>query len=365
SDVLNFGRGVHSLRLGGTLTRLQDNVNLMGLGSFVQFLSWPDFLLGLSAGDNGSRFSNVFASFDDFGLTTREFRVWEAAAFVQDDYRIRKALSLNIGLRYERLGQFGDRQGRNASFDIGKADPNPPPGGSMAGYVVASNFRGVPPPGVLRADNTFGNDGEGQNTISPRMGFAWQILPNSGRFVLRGGYSIYYSRPTGQAFYQNMLGAPFSVFRLNAGGTNANATFQAPFPQPFPPPNSFPLFPAYSPTTATTIYSISPDFRPAMIQQYSLNVQAEPHGGWLLEIGYVGTRGTHLVRQRSFNQALSASMSRPIRGVTANTVSNMPLRVPILGVPPDSLVEMESEGTSWYNGLEISLAKRLSHDLQF
>src|SRR5262249_12027843 len=115
----------------------------------------------------------------------------------------------------------------------------------------------------------------------------------------------------------------------------------------------------------TTIYSISPDFRPAMIQQYSLNVQAEPHGGWLLEIGYVGTRGTHLVRQRSFNQALSASMSRPIRGVTANTVSNMPLRVPILGVPPDSLVEMESEGTSWYNGLEISLAKRLSHDLQF
>ena len=102
-----------------------------------------------------------------------------------------------------------------------------------------------------------------------------------------------------------------------------------------------------------------------MIQQYSLNVQAELHEGWLLEIGYVGTRGTHLVRQRSLNQALTASANNPIRGVTTNTVANIPLRVPILGVPPDSLVEMESEGSSWYNGLEASLTKRLSHGLQF
>jgi hypothetical protein len=97
---------------------------------------------------------------------------------------------------------------------------------------------------------------------------------------------------------------------------------------------------------------------------HSLNVQAEPHEGWLLEIGYVGTRGTHLVRQRSLNQALSASANSPIRGVTTNSVVNIPLRVPILGVPPDSLVEMESEGSSWYNGLEASLTKPLGHGLQ-
>ena len=155
----------------------------------------------------------------------------------------RKSLTLNIGLRYERLGQFGDKLGRNSSFDISKADPNPPPGGSVAGYIVASNFPGVLPPGVLRASNTFGNDGEGQNTIAPRIGFAWQILPRSSRLVLRGGYGMYYSRPTGQAFYQNVFGAPFSVFRLNAGTANADATFQAPFPQPFPTPESFPFVP--------------------------------------------------------------------------------------------------------------------------
>jgi len=183
--------------------------------------------------------------------------------------------------------------------------------------------------------------------------------------VLRGAYGTYYSRPTGQAFYQNILGAPFSVFRLNSGEANANATFQAPFPQPFPTPESFPQFPAYSPTTSTTIYSIAPGFRPALVQQFSMNVQAEVHNGWLLEVGYVGNRGTHLVRQRSLNQALSASEQNPIRGVTSNTLANIPSRVPVIGVPPDSLQLMESEGSSWYNALEASLTRRLMHGLQF
>ena len=209
------------------------------------------------------------------------------------------------------------------------------------------------------------NNGEGQNTFAPRVGFAWQLLPSTSRLLLKGGYGVYFSRPTGQAFYQNLLGAPFSIFRLNAGKANANATFQSPFPRPFPTPDSFPVFPVYSPTTTTTIYSIAPGFRPAIIQQYSLSVQCEIRKDWLLEVAYVGTRGEHLMRQRSLNQALSASVDNPIRGAFENTVANIPLRVPVLGVPPDSLLEMESEGSSWYNGLEASLTKRLSHGLQF
>jgi hypothetical protein len=365
NDDLSFVRGSHTVRLGGSVTRMQDNVNLVGLGSFLEFLSWPDFLLGLSADGNHTDFSNVFASFDDFGLTTREFRVWEGSLFAQDDYRLTKSFTLNLGLRYEHLGHFGDNLGRNASFDISKADPNPSVIGSQAGYVVASNFSGIVPQGVTRSPNTFGNDGAGQNRIAPRIGFAWQLFPNKVQTALRGGYGMYYSRPTGQAFYQNMLGAPFSVFRLHAGATNANATFQVPFPQPFPTPASFPMFPVYSPSSTTTIYSVASTFQPAAIQQYSLNLQAEFRAGCLLEIGYFGTRGTHLVRQRSLNQALSASTSNPMRGEIANTVANIPERVPILGIPPDSLVEMESEGSDWYNGLEASFAKALHHGLQF
>jgi hypothetical protein len=149
------------------------------------------------------------------------------------------------------------------------------------------------------------------------------------------------------------------------GAANAGATFEKPFPQPFPTPESFPYFPPYSPSTTTTIYTVEPAFRPALIQQYSMNLQGELREGWLLEIGYVGTRGTHLARQRSLNQALDASPSMPIRGAVADTVANIPLRVPVPGVPPDSLLEVESEGTSWYNGLEVSLTKRLNLGLQF
>ena len=366
SDVLSLLKGAHAIKLGGSLTRPEEDFNFAGLGSFVQFLSWPDFLLGLDAGSNGTgTFSNVFTSSDIFGLLNRDFRAWEASVFVQDDYRIRRSLTLNLGLRYERLGQFGDELGRNSSFDINKANTNPPPGGSLDGYIVASNFPGVLPAGVIRANNTFGTYGEGQNTIAPRIGFAWQILPTMTRLALRGGYGIYYSRPTGQASAQSILGAPFSVTRISTGLANASATFQAPFAQPFPTPASFPIFAPYSSMTSSSINTLEPRFRPAMTQQFSLNLQAEVHQGWLLEAGYVGVQANHLQRLRSLNQALNASPEDPVRGVTSNTLANLGQRVPVPGIRPDSLREMESEGNSWYNALQASLTKRLGHGLQF
>jgi len=96
-----------------------------------------------------------------------------------------------------------------------------------------------------------------------------------------------------------------------------------------------------------------------------MNVQSGLHAKWLIELGYFGARGTHLVRQRSLNQALSASGEHPIRGVSDNTLANVTQRVPLIGVPPDSLQVMESEGSSWYDALEASLSKRLSHGIQF
>ena len=57
------------------------------------------------------------------------------------------------------------------------------------------------------------------------------------------------------------IGAGFEAAALS-GEANADATFQAPFAQPFPTPNSFPLFPKYSPTSTTTIYAVAPGFRP-------------------------------------------------------------------------------------------------------
>jgi hypothetical protein len=276
-----------------------------------------------------------------------------------------RTLTLNLGIRYERPGVIGDNLGRSSSFDVRKADPNPPAGGTLSGYLVASNFGGVLPPGVVRADNTAAIYGRGQNTFAPRIGFAWQILPQSTRLALRGGYGMYFSRPTGQAFTQSLAAAPFASARVSSGQANVGATFQAPFAQPFPTPASFPLFPPYSPTTNTTVTALTSGFRPAIVQQFSLSLQAELVRHWLFEAGYVGSRGTHLQRLRALNQALAASPDHPIRGVTSNTLANIPLRVPVLGIRPDSIRQMEAGGNSWYNGLEASLTKRLSRGLQF
>jgi hypothetical protein len=365
-DVFSFLSGANAVKFGGSLTRLEDNLDFAGFGSFVQFLSWPDFLLGLDGKSNGTgTFSNISESADAFGLLNREFRAWEGSGFVQDSYRIKQSLTLNLGLRYERVGQFGDELGRNSSFDASKANTNPPPSGSLDGYIVASNFPGVLPPGVIRTNNTFGSYGEGQNAIAPRIGFAWQVLPKTSRLVVRGGYGAYYSRPPGQASSESVLAAPFSLTRISTGLPNAAATFEAPFARPFPTSASFPLFVPYSSTTKSSVNALAPNFRPAMAQQFSLNAQVEVRKDWLLEAGYVGARGTHLQRFRSLNQALDASPENPVNGVSSNTLANIGLRVPVPGIRADSLREIESEGSSWYNGLEISLAKRVSHGLQF
>jgi hypothetical protein len=366
TDDLTHVSGKHTFQSGGSVTRVQDNIAITGLGSFVQFLSWPDFLLGLNAKQNGTQFfSNVNESIDAYGLLDRQYRAWETSIYAQDNYRLSEALTLSLGLRFERLGQFGDRLGRNSSFDISKADPNPPPQGSNAGYIVASNFAGTTPAGVTRASNAAANYGEGQNTFAPRIGFAWHVLPDVPHLLLRGGYGLYYSRPNGQAFFGSVLGPPFSSANLKLGTANADATFQAPFTQPFPTPDSFPLFPAYSPSTAITVKTVSPHFRPALIQQFGLNVQEELRPNLLLEVGYVGTRGTNLMRYRLLNQAMDASPAHPVRGETDNTIANISRRVPVPGIATQSLLGLESAGNSWYNGLEASLTKQYSRGLQF
>ena len=94
-------------------------------------------------------------------------------------------------------------------------------------------------------------------------------------------------------------------------------------------------------------------------------VQTAFANDFLLEVGYVGTRGTHLFRERAPNQALLASPSDPIRGQTTNTLANIPLRVPIEGFGATGIGNIDSAGASWYNGLEVSITKRLSKGLQF
>ena len=280
--------------------------------------------------------------------------------FFQDDIKVTRRFTANLGFRYERFGDISDAMGRNGNIDPNLINTNPPAAGSLQGYVVPSNYTGPMPAGVTKLNNKMGYSGAGQNTLNPRAGFAWE-LPGTDRFVLRGGYGVYHDQTTGQPFIQLLTDAPFAVLNQLASTQNASATLANPFPPAVTPP----IFPVYSPTTKLSTTIIGPYYRPPTIQQYSLGMQARVARDMVLTVSYSGARGVHLNEERTINQAGFASASNPINGVTTNTVANIQQRVPYQGFTASGMNDIYSNGESWYNSLGASLEKRFSHGLQF
>lgn len=349
-DTLTWLRGRHTFRFGGGFSRQEINFPKFHFLGAAIFIDFPDLLMG-----------NVFESEDFAGAPERAWRAWNGDAFAQDDIKVTSRLTVNLGVRYERQGAIGDDLGRAAIFDISKANPTPPASGSLDGYVVASNFQGDIPAGVTRSGTNAAINEEHQNNFAPRIGFAWQ-LPHTDRIVLRGGYGTYFTRSSGQPFLQLLGAPPWGLVRVQ---------LFTPFSSPFPSaPATVPFFPPYmpptstSPGTALTPITFSPGFRPPLVQNYSLNLQTQLMRNLVLEVGYEGARGTHLIQFRDFNQALSASADNPIRGETENLQANISERVPIEGLSSSNSDIIESAGSSWYNALNVSLNKRFSKGLQ-
>jgi hypothetical protein len=358
-DSLSWTRGRHHLRFGGSLVREQyDNLGYKDIAGLA-YLTWADFMLGMSGAQNGTQFSNVFLSSDNPGIFDRAYRAWESSAYVQDDFQVSQGLTLNLGFRYDRLGCISDALGRNSTVELSLLDPNPPAGGTIQGTVVPSNYTGPMPPGVTRAKNGCAMDGDGQNTLNPRTGFAWQPQ-HTNRLVLRGGYGIYHSRYVGQAAVQLLGNSPFSLYRSPSGAQNVAATNQVPFDLDVP---TLPSFIPYSPTTGNFMWIFDPKFRPPTEQQYSLGVQIQVLPSAILQVGYSGTNGVNQIIVRDTNQAEIASPTNPIRGQTTNTLANLPMRLPYEGFLPGP-VAIQSTGLTTYNAMLVSFNERIGSRLQ-
>jgi hypothetical protein len=350
-DTLSWIHGRHSFRFGGGVTRAQDNMSKFQFAGYAIFANYPGLMLGQAP-------FNPFVTQDLAGITQRNWRVWDGDVYAQDDIRVTRSLTLNLGLRYERLGDFGEINGRNASMDPALIDRNPPSTGSLAGIVVSNNFPGTRPAGVVSSGNNLGIKGDGQNTLNPRLGFAWS-LPGPLRSVLRGGYGVYRQRATGQPYLQQLANQPFGLIRL------VQPVVTGDFANPFPAdPGAFPQFLPYlpydpnnpgAPTLSPQI--IDPKVRPPVFQRYSLNLQTQLPQDMVLEVGYAGMHGTHMLVWHTINQAA------PVPGNT--TVANVQQRVPYQGFSAGSMFDIQSTGFAWYNALQASLTKRFSHGLQF
>jgi Carboxypeptidase regulatory-like domain/TonB dependent receptor/TonB-dependent Receptor Plug Domain len=358
-DSVSWTHGKHNFRFGAGLQREQNNqVGFHYLAGDL-FLTWADFLVGQSGAQNGTGVSNVYGSLDLLGLFDRAYRDWEVWSYAQDDFKVTKRLTLNLGLRYDRIGDFGDAQGRNAGFDPSLADTNPPAGGTLAGTTLPNNYVGTIPAGVKQLNNDFGLNGIGQNTWNPRLGLAYQVPYTHDRVVIRAGYGVYHSRSTGQPFLQLISAPPYGQIREFL----PNTAFDEQQPLPLDNP-AFPTFVPYSPSTINSITFFEPNYRPPLVQEYSFGTQTQITPTLVLEVGYSGARGLHLIEERSVNQASLASASDPINGQTTNTFANIQSRVPFTGFSSSLMEQIESGGASWYNALLVSLNKRFSHGLQ-
>lgn len=360
-DTVSYVFGRHSVRAGFEGKRTQLNVNApFTTDGFSFFLSFPDFLLGETAAQNGSPVSNVFEVSGASGLFPKAERYTDMAGFVQDDYRASPRFTINAGLRYEFFGPPSDIHGQLPNFDPALADPNPPPTGTLTGLVLNSNYHGPLPAGVTQTRDT-GLWQKDYRDFAPRAGFAWQ-LHNQPDVVVRGGYGIYYQRLSGQLALDTIGTPPFALTVLRSGASNADSSLQLLFNPGLPPNSTFPIFAPRFADSSTFFPAISRSIRSPYLQEYGLDVQYEPTHDLLWQVGYVGSYGSRLTGCLQFNQAGLASPSDPIRGETTSTLENLSQRVPILGVGGGSF-ECETAFHSNYNALQTSLRETFRHGL--
>ena len=370
ADQISWSKGRHSVRAGFEFVPSQNNVSSTGFNrGHITMLNFADFLLGMSAAQNGSQFSNVFTSLAYNGISDRQFRLHDYALFVQDDFKIHPRLTLNLGLRWEINGGVSEKRGIFSNFWPNLASNSFSPGGTFTGYVVPNNFKGgtgsLPPGVVTTGNNTCCLNARLWKNFGPRIGLAWRPLARTDRLVVRAGYGIFYSRTSTEGPFQTVVGPPFVQLVNNSGTSNALATFQVPY-NPGPAPiSAFPIFIPRTASTALSLEFVDPDYKAPMVQQDTLNIQYEFGHNYLFEVGYVGTHGTHVERLIEYNQALLASPQNPINGITTNTLANTQQRVPVLGMGTGGLLDVTTGGDILYNSLQTSLTKRFSHGVQF
>jgi Carboxypeptidase regulatory-like domain/TonB dependent receptor len=354
SDTLSYTHGRHTWKFGVEFKREQENFNVdFFQRGIVVFLSFDDFLKG-----------NPFLSVDGSGILNRNFRNFDAAGYVQDDFKVSSKLTLNLGLRYEIDGPPSDTQGRLATFDPQKYQAGNPPNGFVLAGNVASQFK---IPGVPLVSDTLLKTSD-YNNFSPRVGFAYKPFEGHA-LVVRGGYGIYYSRISNEAAVFSFTNPPFAEL----GTQFFPGSFSDPLPH-LPLPSQFPIAPVIPGINASgtaltgapiSAFAIDPNIVTPYVQQYNLTVQHEFAKDFLLEVGYVGSRGVKLLRRVGIAQSLLASPQNPVNGITTNTPDNADLRSPFPGLSPNGFVQFQTSGSSSYNSLQTSLTKRLGHGLQF
>lgn len=340
TDMLTWTHGKHLVRTGVDVLRYRVDFffNFFSRGQ-IAFNTFQDFLSG-----------NIAYGLLGNGIHDRAMRATDSAYYVQDDYKVSQSLTLNLGIRLEEQGGISDTRGRLANFDPSAFTHFNSPCTVAAPCTTGTGFS-VLSPGQPLNPNTFG--------AAPRFGFAWKP-PAARGLVVRGGYGVYFDRPSTRVANLQIFNYPFDIVGLALG------SFAYPFPDlshvtfpvspvtvPSPVPYYYAGFPlTTSPTAINGIY-VSHNFRTPYAQQLSLGTQWEVWKNWMAEVGYVGSKGTKLINVYTLNQGTDPSTAP----YTASGFSN--------NKALNGFQMATTDADSLYNSLQASLTKRFSSGLQF
>ena len=306
SDTLSYLRGNHSLKFGGEGRRFYNNNFTLDTGQFV-FPNLASFLDGRATSfsiTTGDRSSAIIQNAIGF--------------YVQDNFKVRPNLTLELGLRYDWNMTPTERFNRFVVFD------------------PATNS-------LLRVGSGIDEVYEENNkNFQPRVGIAWDPF-GDGKTSVRAAYAILTDQPVTNVVTALASNPPLAQPR--------NISTQLPNLITFQNADLVARASGLSPNT------VDHGFNNAYVQSWNLNIQREIGRDLGVSIGYFGTKGTHLRISRNINQPINGG-ARPFAALSASS--------PIApNTPLGNIVQIESTGNSSYNAMWLTATKRLSRGIQF
>ncbi|MDM7923070.1 MAG: TonB-dependent receptor, partial [Pyrinomonadaceae bacterium] len=348
-DSMSYTTGNHTIKFGGTLLRRDVSLYRPNRGKGYFFLignSDPSQCGG--APTTGWEQADLLIGFvcnyqigPPFG--TVGTRNWENAAFVQDDWRATKNLTLNLGLRYEYFTNPTEMYGRQANFDL-----------ETGRLIVATGNDDA----LVETD---------KNNFGPRVGFAYDF-GGKGKTVLRGGYGMFFFLDRGGIDNQLAQNPPYSGFsqfnygdgvRITLSGRAPNGTLDSRLATGPLPLGSVDGVNLNNPQNVS-ILAVRPDNKTSAVHQYNVQVQHQLTDNTALSLAYVGTRGRNLVLYYNLNGRIvqpgtnvECGNGRLVSGDQDCYDNGGPVRV------------RDDNGKSQYDSLQVQLNRRFTAGWQY
>jgi hypothetical protein len=395
-DTLTHVLGSHTLSYGADIREVHrgnfslDNI-IRGEFDFTGFLTGG--LGQVSAGDLGCPTCTLGNSVADALLGLPQYwlngfqeyisgQFGEYDFFVQDDWRVRPHLTVNLGLRYEYKSLVTEGSNGFSNFDFSNGDLMV--AGTNAATLWSFNqsinqqtgqWQISPAPctaqtcsqQTINLGSTASNRSlqkPDRNNFAPRIGVAWQPF-RSSKTVLRAGYGVFYDQTFGDVYFQKAANPPFVQLQEGNSPSVLEACLMAGQCN-FQPGSGQIIQNALSGIGGSIFPTMSPfqlNFRNAFIQQWTADVQEQVGQSWLFDLGYVGTRGLRLVQETDPNQAMNLSVvpaaDAPATLAACESVNGCPRPYPYLS----SFSYTQSSGSSIYHSFQAKVERRMSKGL--